>query len=56
MVGLGGLEPPTSPLSVVIEPLVNSDDGLRRTAIRSCLCGLTAAGRVLPLATLDGEC
>jgi hypothetical protein len=37
LVGLGGLEPPTSPLSVVNSPLAVGDDELRHTAMSPCL-------------------
>jgi len=47
LVGLGGLEPPTSPLSVVNRPLATGADGLRPDAIRQCLCGPCVGERLL---------
>ncbi len=56
MVGLGGLEPPTSPLSVVNKPPATGADGLRQIAIRLCLCALGAGGAMLPAATSGDRC
>ena len=53
--GLGGLEPPTSPLSVVTELLAAIRNEMLQSAIRLCLCSFGARGPLLRPTTIDDE-